>query len=784
MPGDRMRLSVIVSLLDRLTGPAGKMVEALTRTETTTEKLEKQLEKMRAPVADVAGAMDDAGSTTAKLEKQLDKMSGPVRDAHGRFLKAGQAADVMGGRLDHLARDARGLAPAMAAAGDKVGAVGAPVQGTEARVSRLAAALRRVQGASTKAAGGIQAFKKHVVENQEALDRAALRLGATGAAITGVGSKMRSGLEAVVAPALAVEKGMSQVFTLMPKAPTEDIEKLTGEFRAFQRMSFSESESNITALYKAISKGVDPGKSVEFLRAMEKAGVAGASNTEQATGLATTVMAAYGLSIEETVGAMDQMQAAVRLGDTTLDQLASSIGQIASLAKNSNVPLSQLTAGISQLSLEQSTAESVTALRSMIQGMAAPVGGARKAMEKLGGEALLAAGKAGDIVKVTEILAAKLPKEGRLAAIRELFPDIEAAKAVSSLTSKIDDLKAKHADISTSAGEVGVAYDRMAQVGSNKLAQAKNQLLDVGITLGQKIVPHLVEAIPHVTALADRFGAWMAANPELVQMGINVALWGTAIATVLGPLMLVGSAVLGFTSSLITFAQAAGPAVKFVLKFGKWLRVLMGPVGIIAAGFVSWVSVINTIRENWGLLMDEWGPTIERVKTFLREVLQAFSDLGGKLKDMGGGLLTAFGDGIKSTVGYPLKVLGGAAGQLRDLLTGSDAKTGPLSTVTAGGRALPETFAAGMSKGAPGGIAAFNDDFAQPLARVLQMPSMPTAMLPPPRPSRAGSGSVVQQRGDTTIDLTVNVYGGDPREVQRAVEKALADALVRLSEVA
>jgi hypothetical protein len=59
-------------------------------------------------------------------------------------------------------------------------------------------------------------------------------------------------------------------------------------------------------------------------------------------------------------------------------------------------------------------------------------------------------------------------------------------------------------------------------------------------------------------------------------------------------------------------------------------------------------------------------------------------------------MLVTLGEGIWSAVTYPFRMLKNALGKLRSLLPFSDAKEGPLSTLTASGQALLKTLADGM----------------------------------------------------------------------------------------
>ena len=84
----------------------------------------------------------------------------------------------------------------------------------------------------------------------------------------------------------------------------------------------------------------------------------------------------------------------------------------------------------------------------------------------------------------------------------------------------------------------------------------------------------------------------------------------------------------------------------------------------------------------------------------LMEVLSTVQDfLAGDATffEAGKRILIALGEGIWAAVTYPFELLKQALGRLRSLLPFSDAKTGPLSNLTASGAAILKTLAQGMA---------------------------------------------------------------------------------------
>lgn len=97
---------------------------------------------------------------------------------------------------------------------------------------------------------------------------------------------------------------------------------------------------------------------------------------------------------------------------------------------------------------------------------------------------------------------------------------------------------------------------------------------------------------------------------------------------------------------------------------------------------------------------------IDLINDLKNRVLGIIGDLVGGMYERGAGMVAAFERGIMDRLQGLLDAARRLAQQIRDLLPGSDAKTGPLSDLTASGRALPDTLAAAISRGAPTAISA------------------------------------------------------------------------------
>ncbi|GAB6100441.1 hypothetical protein JCM16358_23200 [Halanaerocella petrolearia] len=85
-------------------------------------------------------------------------------------------------------------------------------------------------------------------------------------------------------------------------------------------------------------------------------------------------------------------------------------------------------------------------------------------------------------------------------------------------------------------------------------------------------------------------------------------------------------------------------------------------------------------------------------KTSLNDTLTWVKGLFTTFKKSGAGLWNAFTDGLKSVINKPKETVQAGLKKVRNLLPFSDAKEGPLSTLTKSGKALIDTLASGVNK--------------------------------------------------------------------------------------
>lgn len=133
-------------------------------------------------------------------------------------------------------------------------------------------------------------------------------------------------------------------------------------------------------------------------------------------------------------------------------------------------------------------------------------------------------------------------------------------------------------------------------------------------------------------------------------------------------------------------------AVKNVVseKFGAIKESISNKVTAIAGHFTRMKdSIVNGFATFPTKIKEKFVGAINKGKEVITGAFSWFKNSGKKI-------ITTFTDGIKSVISKPVEAVKGGLAKLRKLLPFSDAKEGPLSTLTLSGRRMLETITTGI----------------------------------------------------------------------------------------
>jgi len=151
----------------------------------------------------------------------------------------------------------------------------------------------------------------------------------------------------------------------------------------------------------------------------------------------------------------------------------------------------------------------------------------------------------------------------------------------------------------------------------------------------------------------------------------------------------------------------------------------------------AWASLGRSVRQAFQLVGELISPLVSSVAAAWANVPAALSgawegirsaigDLVGAAFDGGRAILTSLADGIRATVAAPYQAVKVALERVRDLLPFSDAREGPLASLTMSGRSLLKTFSTGVARSEASPARAVEKAFARisALNRTLAAPAV------------------------------------------------------------
>ena len=161
--------------------------------------------------------------------------------------------------------------------------------------------------------------------------------------------------------------------------------------------------------------------------------------------------------------------------------------------------------------------------------------------------------------------------------------------------------------------------------------------------------------------------------------------------------------------AIVTGVQALPGLIASVWSFTAAL--LANPITWVVIGIIALIAAIILLQQNWdsvtAWMSNTWNGFVNGISTGWSNVKASFTSGIQGIKDSitnsyewfrasGAKILTTFTEGIKSAISVPVEAVKGGLARIRKLLPFSDAKEGPLSTLTLSGRRVFETITSGM----------------------------------------------------------------------------------------
>lgn len=258
------------------------------------------------------------------------------------------------------------------------------------------------------------------------------------------------------------EQGMREI-TSLPGVATENLKPLSDGVLDLNKKMGITSDQSVPALYDSLSAGIPEDNVFTFMEDAQKLAVAGNVDTQASVDVLTTAINSYGLEAEDAGKVSDTLFAGVGAGKTTIDELGSSLFQVAPIAAGMNVSIEDVTAGIATLTAKGvPTAQAANSMKAAFSELGKAGSAADKAFQEASGKTFPEFIKQGGDLESALGLMAKSSEETGV-SVNNMFGSVEAGTAFASMAADLDFTGEKFDAIGQSAGVTEDAFANSSQ---------------------------------------------------------------------------------------------------------------------------------------------------------------------------------------------------------------------------------------------------------------------------------------------------------------------------------
>lgn len=451
------------------------------------------------------------------------------------------------------------------------------------------------------------------------------------------------------------------------------------------------ASSDLTnGMYQVVSAFGDSADAMTILETAAKAAVAGNVATADSVNLLSAMTKGYGdTSAEAVQKASDLAFTTVRLGQTTIPELAASMGKVIPLASTMGVEQEQLYGAMATLTgVTGGTAEVVTQLKATMQGFLAPSTSMAKALKSMGyesGQALLESkGFQGALDALKDSVG------GNDLAFAGLFSSVEAQTAILSLAgNQAENFTNKTAEMYEATGASDAAFSAQTDTLAYTIRTIKTLKDNFLIVIGNSILPY-IEALAEVempklqSALqsaaayvtntiipaAAKMAEWIQKNRTVIITTAGAI--GGAILTAVGAFkaLTVASAAVSAVNNLSTVFKKASTGGGLLSKIlgagGIKLALIAGAIALVAAGFIYLWNNSEKFRKTVIAIWDKLKPLGASLAGLAKT---AWDNLAPALEFVGTVLVNGLGNAVQVLAPVIQNIIGIFTG-LIDFITG------------------------------------------------------------------------------------------------------------------
>lgn len=507
----------------------------------------------------------------------------------------------------------------------------------------LTAAIKSAQKQTSGLARGISTFAK-----------------TSAAALVGVTTAVAGVAVACGKQAADLEQAMAQTRTLLTGTVDETkarTAELTQDVMRISRETGRASTEIAAGSYQVISAFQDTADTASILETATKAAIAGQAETVDTVNALAAVTKAYGdTSAQAVTHVSDLSFETIRLGQTTMPELANGIQKASGSAAALHISQEELYAGFATLTgVIGNTDTAGTALNTLYTKMLKPSKALSAAVEKLGYKSAYAMvqqeGLGGTIKKLGQYAGGDATKFAALFSMRDL-------KAAQGILNTMDVYEQKLSELQNVDGATDRAFVASIDNWNDMFGIASNKVSVFAQQVGMKLLPYakdfLSDAMPKIDSLMDTVLAGIdkimpkieALFKYLSQNGPQVAGIASAVAAAWGGMIAAPKIETGMKG-------LAGILPSIIGKTKGGGSKLLGKATSFGG---SVLDSVKDIRANPGLIKSlplfGWAHNVKNIPGNAKKSMwNEINNSGSLLKVAGAGLSSVFGKGGLNSLG-------------------------------------------------------------------------------------------------------------------------------------
>ena len=529
---------------------------------------------------------------------------------------------------------------------------------TEAQTTKYEAAVKKQGAAVTQAEADLANMEVQLRDvnaelARQKFDEYAEKAGKVGQAVQTAGQHMMKVTTAIggmaaasVTVAANFEQQMSKVQAISG-ATAEDTDRLTESARQWGRdTKYSATEAGEAFEYMALA-GWKTDDMLEGIGGILNLAAASAMDLGTASDIVTDYLTAFGLSAKDAGKFADEMAYAMSHSNTTTEALGEAYKNCAATAASMGYSVEETTAVLMTMAnAGVKGGEAGTALNAIMTRLATDTKGCATELSKYGVEVYDAQGNMNSLSSIltgvrgvwnnlTDEQQANLAKTiagtNQFSALQTIMSGLSDEAIASGMSFSDYSEALQNCD--------GTASDMAATMQDNllgRLTQLKSKLEDVGITIGNSLMPFMEKAVAKIGELADKFASLSPQQQETIlkiagvvaALGPLLTITGKAI-TVSGQISKGVGKVVGKLAEMGTTAGGATGGMS-VLKGA--LTAITSPVGIAIAAIAGITAVVVTLWKTNEDFRNKITEIWNRIKSVFTEFGQHITD---KLNSLG-----------------------------------------------------------------------------------------------------------------------------------------------------